>query len=129
MKEALILVLLFFTKHVYATKPCSPHPCFKNNKFDLNRCARAAKWVAVGEIKNVKHKIKIDSPTKKDFAQFVFKVELVEKGSLNGIEELPLKVGWCKNRKEVPKDYKGKRYRFFGVSEVEYLHFHEFKTD
>ncbi|MCB9062218.1 MAG: hypothetical protein H6622_11925 [Halobacteriovoraceae bacterium] len=124
--KKIFLFLVFFPQYVFATKSCAPSPCIQNGKFNSSKCALISKWVAVGEIKNIKHNKK-GFPENTDFAEFDFQIELTEKGKIEGTNTLKFKIGWCKNVGPIPREVEGRLFRFYGKDETEYFYFQEFK--
>jgi hypothetical protein len=112
-----------------ATKPCLPPPCETNGgQTDIAKCRALADWIATGTIVNVVHHQQGD-PLFKDFAEFTFAIQALEKGAGMVDRDVRFQVGWCENTQPLPKDTSG-TYRIYGVAfptdrsvPNQYLHF------
>jgi hypothetical protein len=87
-----------------------------------------ADWIATGTITGVVHHVQ-GEPLFKDFAEFKFTVQTLEKGAGLVGREIPFQVGWCENTQPLPKDTFG-TFRMFGLPlpkdpsvPNQYLHF------
>jgi hypothetical protein len=112
-----ILILLGVTAlslPAFATKPCLPSPCeAKGGAIDVAKCQALADWIATGTITGVVHHVQGD-PLFKDFAEFTFTVQTLEKGTGMAGREIRFQVGWCENSQPLPKDTSG-TFRMFGL--------------
>jgi|SRR5664279_1352248 len=98
----------------FATKPCLPSPCeTRGGTIDVAKCQGLADWIATGTITNVVHHEQGD-PLFKDFAEFTFTVQSLEKGTGLVGREIRFQVGWCENSQPLPKDTSG-TFRIFGL--------------
>jgi hypothetical protein len=125
----ILLGAIGFQLPAFATKPCLPSPCeARGGTIDAAKCWALADWIATGTITSVVHHVQGD-PLFKDFAEFRFAVQALEKGDGLAGREIPFQVGWCENTQPLPKDTSG-TFRMFGLPLTEdpsvpnrYLHF------
>ena len=107
--------LLLPAAPLLATKPCPPPPCeVQGGKVDQTKCQELADWAATGTITDVVHH-EVKKNYMKDFAEFTFTVDKVEKGSVKPGQKIRFQVGWCQNARELPKDTSG-TWRMFGMN-------------
>ena len=103
MKIVISIVSLLFCLGTYATKPCPSSPCFVDGKFNESACIGKSDWIAIGRINQIVDDY-VGHPINKNLSSFTLNIESWQKNPDNYPDVIELKVGWCNNPKELPRN-------------------------